>query len=604
MKARLNSDRSQLESPWIKPSGIPPHSSAPFKSGDILQTATAESQKSTSRIDLARLSLSLHHKVLIGLVAAGAFLRFYLIASKSIWLDEAFSIVISQRSLFDVLNMTVRTDTHPPLYYLLLKIWLLFGNSEAQARSLSAVFSIAAIPLMYKVSSSLFEDKRAGLLGAAILTFSPFQIWYAQEVRMYAMLTFFVLASAYFFIQALKLGAPIYWAGYVVTTSLALYTDNGAIWYVASISIFFLLFFRRFSHRLVGWVASNIAVGLIYLPWLPFFIHQTQQVTESFWLPPPSFKIVLSAFLDFQSYNFPLIEISLLYLTTIFVWAFIVPRKSWQQRLASLWLFLPLLISLLLSLRQPIFLSRNLIAASLGYYLLVVATILKFKSRRAALALLLPLLAMNLVSIGRNAWVIQKEDWRDAARYVANAASGKEGGLVVFLPGYAELPFQYYFKQYHQYVNTQGYPGDELLLHPDPKEVQDLGQLFAGHPYVWLVMRDAASVDPDSKVKGWLDTHGYTRSPDYLSPDISVLTYVRWDKVPASRLSGGPGKVEVFLPNIYRIPGMLVHEVKKGETLLEIAVRYNVTVADLVEANTIQNPTSLHAGQILYIPIK
>jgi mannosyltransferase len=567
-----------------------------------VQTVTADSQEATSKINLARLSLDLYQKALLGLVAGGAFLRLFLIANKSIWLDEAFSIAISQRSLFDVLRMVVRTDTHPPLYYLLLKIWLLFGSSETQARSLSAIFSIAAIPLMYMVAASLFEDRRAGLLGAAILAFSPFQIWYAQEVRMYAMLTFFVLASAYFFIRALQTGALAFWAGYILTTSLALYTDNGAIWYVASISIFFLLARRRFSERLPGWLVSNLFVGLAYLPWLPFFIRQTQQVTESFWLPPPSFQSVLGAFLDFQSYNFPLIEISLLYLTTIFVWAFIVPRKSWQQQLATLWLFLPIVVSLLLSLRQPIFLSRNLIAASLGYYLLVIAILLKFNSRRLVLALFLPLLAMNLVSIGRNAWVIQKEDWRDAAQYVANAIRGKQDGLVVFLPGYAELPFQYYFKDYHQFVYTQGYPGDELLLHLDPKEVQNLDQLFQGHPYVWLVMRDAASVDPDSKVKGWLDSHGYTRSLDYVSPDISVLTYVRWDKVSTTRISAGPFKV--FLPSLYRFPGAKVYIVQKGETLLEIAVRFNVTVKDLMNANEITNPIDLQAGQTLLIPVR
>jgi mannosyltransferase len=574
------------------------------QSGDNVQTAAADGQETTRKINIARLSLDLYQKALIGLVAGGAFLRLFLIANKSIWLDEAFSIVISQRSLFDVLSMVVRTDTHPPLYYLLLKTWLLFGSSEAQARSLSAVFSIGAIPLMYMVASSLFEDRRAGLLGAAILAFSPFQIWYAQEVRMYAMLTFFVLASAYFFIRAVQTGAPGFWIGYVLTTSLALFTDNGAIWYVVSISIFFLLAHRRFANRMPGWLVSNLAVGLAYIPWLPFFVRQTQQVTESFWLPPPSFQSVLGAFLDFQSYNFPLIEISLLYLTTIFIWAFIVPRKSWQQQLATLWLFLPLMVSLLLSLRQPIFLSRNLIAASLGYYLLVTAILLKLNSRRLVLALLLPLLAMNLVSIGRDAWVIQKEDWRDAAQYVANAARGKQGGLVVFLPGYAELPFQYYFKDYHQFVSTQGYPGDELLLHSDPKEVQDLDQLFEGHPYVWLVMRDAASVDPDSKVKGWLDNHGYTRSPDYLSPRISVLTYVRWDKVSTSRLSPGPGPFKVFLPSLLRFPSAKVHVVQKGETLLAIAVRYNITVKDLMNANGIKNPTSLQAGQSLLIPIR
>ena len=117
-------------------------------------------------------------------------------------------------------------------------------------------------------------------------------------------------------------------------------------------------------------------------------------------------------------------------------------------------------------------------------------------------------------------------------------------------------------------------------------------------------MRDAESVDPNSKVKGWLDSHGYTRSLDYQSPSISILTYVRWDKVSTSRLSGGPGSFKVFLPSLYRIAGERIHIVQKGETLLEIAVRYNVTVSELMNANGIKNPTNLQAGQVLLIPIK
>ena len=79
---------------------------------------------------------------------------------------------------------------------------------------------------------------------------------------------------------------------------------------------------------------------------------------------------------------------------------------------------------------------------------------------------------------------------------------------------------------------------------------------------------------------------------------------MRWDKLPANHLSGGPGRFKVYLPSLYLIPGMRVYVVQKGETLLEIAVRYNVTVADLMNANGIKNPTSLHTGQTLLIPIR
>jgi uncharacterized membrane protein len=219
-------------------------------------------------------------------VVIGAGLRLYLLADKSIWLDEAFSIRISQLSLLEMLRFIVQIDTHPPLYYLILKLWLVLGDGEAQVRLLSTIFSIAAIPLMYFIGTDIFEDERIGLIAATILALSPFHVWYAQETRMYAALTFFVLASAFFFFRALRYGSWQDWVGYILTTTLALYTDNGAIWYIASITIFFLLSLRRYKECIIGWFFSSIAVALLYLPWLPFFWVQTRRVTEDFWLPP------------------------------------------------------------------------------------------------------------------------------------------------------------------------------------------------------------------------------------------------------------------------------------------------------------------------------
>ncbi|HEX6303888.1 MAG TPA: glycosyltransferase family 39 protein [Anaerolineales bacterium] len=567
------------------------------------RAASLDLQRAIRGIAAELMQVSLHGKLLAALVVLGAGLRLYLLADKSIWLDEAFSIIISQRDLAGVLEMIVRTDTHPPLYYLLLKMWLSLGEGEAWVRLLSTLFSLAAIPAMYNLAGELYENKWVGLIGATILTFSPFQVWYAQEARMYAMLTTFVLASAYFLIRGLRHGARRDWVGYVLTTALALYTDNGAIWYVATITIFYMLSFKRFRGRFRQWILSQIAVGLLYLPWLPFFWRQTRLVTEDFWLPAPDFHTVLATFLDFHSLNFPLIELSLIYMAMIFVWAYIIPRETWQRRLASLWWIVPLIISLLLSLRQPIFLSRNLIVASLGYYLLIAGTIWQFKTRKAILALLLPLIAMNLVSIGYNARVEEKEDWRSVAGYVAQEIEDRPGGLVVFNPGYTELPFSYYFERHDVPIRAQGYPGDEVLLHPQPRQVEDIGALMEGVPYVWLVERDIESDDPDQTVKEWLDNNGYVRQEDFLRKDLRVLTYYRWDKAPAS---GAPGrsinKPQAYFPLIHRAVEMETYTVRPGETLLEIALRFDTTVQFLMDANRLQDPNSISDGKELYVP--
>ena len=131
-------------------------------------------------LDRVNVRLSRAAWLLLGVTLAGAILRVYLLGDKSIWLDEAFSIALSRRSLDDLLRLTVLADTHPPLYYILLKYWLLLGQSEGAVRLLSALFSTAAIPAVYLLASTLYEDRNAGLLGAVILAFSPFQIWYAQ----------------------------------------------------------------------------------------------------------------------------------------------------------------------------------------------------------------------------------------------------------------------------------------------------------------------------------------------------------------------------------------------------------------------------------------
>jgi hypothetical protein len=607
--------------------------------GNITETAAAARQEINRHLRRHRLLLSRQMWILVSIVFAGAVLRLYLLADKSIWLDEAFSISISQRGLGDLLQMVVRTDVHPPLYYIMLKFWLLLGQGAGHIRLLSALFSIASIALMYLVVSSLFDDSIAGLIGAGILAISPFHIWYAQEARMYALLTFFVLASAYFLILALRHGSLRYWSGYVLSTVLALYTDNGAMWYFLGVTAFYLLSMRRFPGRTRGWLLSQIGILLLYVPWVPFLWQQSRQVTDSFWLSPPSFQSVLAVFLDFNSFNFPWIALSVLYMTVIFVWSFIIPDRGWQRRLATMWLFIPLALSLLISLKQPVFLSRNLIIVSIGYYLLIVGTIKKFGSVEATAALLLPLLVMNLVSIGHNAWQEEKENWQALTEHVVTSARNMRGGLVLFVPPYAELPFAYYIQQFEVSLETQGYPESEILLHPKQKRADNPADVLEGRPYVWLVLRDVETANVHEPIIKWLDSHGYVRNQEFVRNDISVQTYTLLEVQDDPWLEPSPVVItgtesKLYIPALFNhsekpmmstahvvitgtesklyIPALFnhseepmvstVHIVVAGETLSGIARRYETTVEALVNANNFLNPNRLSVGQHLIIP--
>jgi LysM repeat protein len=50
------------------------------------------------------------------------------------------------------------------------------------------------------------------------------------------------------------------------------------------------------------------------------------------------------------------------------------------------------------------------------------------------------------------------------------------------------------------------------------------------------------------------------------------------------------------------IPPQKTHVVAKGETLTAIAKHYNVTVAELMEANTVKDDRKLQIGQVLVLP--
>src|SRR5690349_18002504 len=81
-------------------------------------------------------------------VAAEA--RFLGLAIRSLWFDEAFSVDLATKPVWAVLRSLPYSDTHPPLYYVLLGGWIhIFGSSETAVRALSALIGFLMVPLLY-----------------------------------------------------------------------------------------------------------------------------------------------------------------------------------------------------------------------------------------------------------------------------------------------------------------------------------------------------------------------------------------------------------------------------------------------------------------------
>ena len=104
--------------------------------------------------------------------------------AQSLWIDEASSVWFARLPSGKLLFQPC--DSHPPGYYLLLKGWMVLGETEVWMRLLSLFASVLAVALTAKVAFSI-SGERAGAWAALLLSTFPLQVWYAAEVRMYAL---------------------------------------------------------------------------------------------------------------------------------------------------------------------------------------------------------------------------------------------------------------------------------------------------------------------------------------------------------------------------------------------------------------------------------
>jgi hypothetical protein len=146
------------------------------------------------------------------ITAIGGFLRVFMLGTKGMWLDETFSVWLASHRVPDMLGWIVKFDQHPPLYYLLLHYWMgYYGDTPYYVRLLSAVFGAGTIPIIYLIGKRL-SGTVMGLAAAVFLALSPFNIYYAQEARMYTFLMFNAAVALYALVWLLtdsRSGRPI-----------------------------------------------------------------------------------------------------------------------------------------------------------------------------------------------------------------------------------------------------------------------------------------------------------------------------------------------------------------------------------------------------------
>ena len=177
----------------------------------------------------------------------------------------------SSKSAKDVIQSLADEDPqHPPLYYLMSKFWVEWlGNNVSTRRSLSAMASLLALPLIYWLCLELFNSSLVGLVAAAILAISPFHVLYAQEARQYSLWTATILFSSASLLWALRKKSKYIWIVYSISLALSLYTFLLSVIVAISHGIYVLTIEGfRLSKTFINYLIASILGILMFLPWM------------------------------------------------------------------------------------------------------------------------------------------------------------------------------------------------------------------------------------------------------------------------------------------------------------------------------------------------
>ncbi|MFB3815577.1 MAG: glycosyltransferase family 39 protein [Terriglobales bacterium] len=438
-----------------------------------------------------RLPAMLSVVALVLIMAAAAYFRIYKIDAKSFWTDEGVSAAFTRLHWYDLGRILWRREANMTLYYLLLRGWTLAGDSVAWIRGLSALFSLATVPVVYVLGRKLFGGA-VGFTAALLLAVNAYAVRYAQEARSYSLVMLLVTLATWLFVRATESGRRRDWTSYVVASVLAIYAHFFAVlvvvaqWVAVQLCETHICQNRadvgrqeadvgrqgtdvgRQRPHLYNWAVKRIALWTLPV-WA--FIASTGAGPIK-WIRRPSIEELGTAFSQFAGNGgaalASLYAAGCVLALIAAVRACRTPattaergckeRQSYILLLA--WLVVPVAIALLVSLVRPVFLPRYLIVCLPALVLLVAAGFASFRERWMAapvLALTLWFAIVGLRSYYREDFDLTREDFRGVAQYVA--AHAQPGDIILFHNGQGRFAYEYYANRLPGVKPTIVFPG-------------------------------------------------------------------------------------------------------------------------------------------------
>jgi len=481
--------------------------------------------------------------VLLAAIVLLAFTRgVWALGAKSLWWDESLSLYRAQSNAGSILSGTiiltdnvatqVTVDDHPPLYFLLLAVSVrLFGTSEFALRYLSLACMVLTVGLLY-ISGRRLVGRGAGLAAAFLGAVSPMYLWYGQEARPYALVTFLGLLSFYCFVRAFvglagvpehRIGKGTWAAGYVLGSVCMVLTHYLSILLIlfemAVLGIQLIRIRKRrwlfLASILAVLLGISLAVGYALLR-LPGGIDSVQGRAGVQFVPLRmltrdllnSFSLGLSV--DVGDWYVWLADLLFLGFVVLGLLRLVLSGKERGGKLSAGllagYLAVPIALIHLFSYIQPAYMtSRHLMLVTPAFYLLLASGLSWMRGR------------LGLVSIAGWALVIagvtystvnyfgpeyDKDPHREWGAYLREHV--RLGDVVVVDPPHIAQLYSYYASSEVPWI------GLPLLGKSQQQTEERLRELLQEYERVWLAYSQTPYWgDPNRLPENWLNQHAY-----------------------------------------------------------------------------------------------
>ena len=357
-----------------------------------------------------------------------AILRLAFIWAAPLWYDEHWTLILS-RLPFERMMAAITGDVHPPLWYLIEWLFEKIGLMPVWTIRIPALlFSMLSVWIFWLILQRLELPEKLKHAAMILMVISPFQLYYAQEARMYSLLTCLVLLAVWSVLAKR-------WIMLWLAMTALLYTQNYAVFYIPSIALAGFILDRK-DWKVIFFASA--AAGLCWLPWVPTLLHQMAIINGGYWIVDMEIGSVLYVVYLFMLGGAIPAGLQLPSMFMVFGWLTYsvtdaIRHPSRQLLPVAVLAFMPVLLAALASIIvQPVFIPRPLVGTTPFLFIMMMWPIERILATREkalyASIFILPVMLVQVITLYK--YTPEHKDQHMPATLATIQANWQEGDII------------------------------------------------------------------------------------------------------------------------------------------------------------------------------